>query len=146
VQLVVTVDADGIFRFVTIRPVKSKVNARDTADATLGLTVYYRGQASDVAMNEMQRRHEMLCQRDAYLERCDEARNQLTALLFERPSRDDETFEALTRAVDDDATPLATLSELLRTMQQDGGDATNHPDEGSDTHDMRGVAQQTQKV
>jgi molecular chaperone DnaK (HSP70) len=146
VQLVVTVDADGIFRFVTIRPVKSKVNACDTADATLGLTVYYSGQASDVAMNEMQRRHEMLCQRDAHLERCDEVRNQLAALLFERPSRDDETFEALTGVVEDDATPLATLSELLRTMQQDGGDATNHPEEGSGAHEMGGGVQQTQKV
>ncbi len=99
-QLVVKVDADGIFRFVTIRPVKSKVNACDTADKTLGLTVYYSGQAIDVAMVEMQRRHEMLC-----LERCDEVRNQLATLLFERPSRQDETFEALTSVVEDDATP-----------------------------------------
>lgn len=118
VQLIVTVDSNGIFRFVTIRPIKTKTIK---PGVTLNFIAHYQGQASDSALSEMETRHELLAKRDAYLEKCDDVRNQLATLLFEKGSRHDEdkTIEDLYHLVEDDATTLATLTDLLQTMQTD---------------------------
>ena len=107
-----------IFRFVTIRPIKTKTIK---PGVTLNFIAHYQGQASDSALSEMETRHELLAKRDAYLEKCDDVRNQLATLLFEKGSRHDEdkTIEDLYHLVDDDATTLATLTDLLQTMQTD---------------------------
>jgi molecular chaperone DnaK (HSP70) len=114
VQLVVTIDSDGIFRFVTVRPIKTKASI---ADATFHFTRRDQVQIGNGAASDIESRDELLSKRDAYFETCDILRNQLATLLHEKRGQCDETMvDAMHRVVDDDTTKLATLVELLQTM------------------------------
>jgi hypothetical protein len=116
VHLIVSIDLNGIFRFVTLKPIKTRQATSDVAD--LKFTFKYDGQAGPVAFSDIERRNDSFEADDSIFAKCDELRNQLATLLYEKRGQySDEMVEELYQAVDDDTTALSILTTLLQRMQ-----------------------------
>lgn len=129
VQLVVSIDPNGVFRFVTLRPIKSKKDD----DVALDVTCRYPGEVGSLE-EAIERRIASLCARDAYFDACDDLRNQLAALLYEnRGQYGEQAEEDLCRVVEDDTTKLEILKELVQTMRRPVAVATSSGGDGHAT-------------